>query len=126
MNEPVKVKYVPVDIVKEYIKQQMWLTADFDEMVKKYGIDVVEYKSCVSVTDYEASMLNGYTSFTVEEYAKKRASDWLSGCVNKHIKCTGKEREPAYRANEYYFGIMVGEVPKWKQKGEKDGKSSEV
>ncbi|MBO7451350.1 MAG: hypothetical protein J6U54_13380 [Clostridiales bacterium] len=120
MDEPVKVKYIPVDVAKEYIKQQMWLTADFDEMVEKYGIDVVEYKCCASVSDQEASMLVGYSNFTVEAYAKKRASEWLSECVDKHIKCTGKEREPVYRANEYYFGIMVGEVPKWKQKGEKE------
>lgn len=120
MNEPVKVKYVPVDIVKEYIKQHMWLTADFDEMVEKYGIDVVEYKCCVSVRDYEASMFNGYSSFTVEGYTKKRASEWLSECIDRHIKCTGKEREPAYRATKYRYGIMIGETPKWKQKGEED------
>lgn len=118
MDEPVKVKYVPVDIVKDYIKQIAWLTADFDEMVEKYGIDTVEYKCCVTIRDDEASMFTGYTNFTVDEYAKKRASEWLSECVDRHIKCTGKEREPAYRATEYRYGIMIGEIPKWKQKGE--------
>lgn len=126
MDEPVKVKYLPVDIVKEYIKQQMWLTADFDELVEKYGIDAVEYKCCVSIRDDEASMLDGYSNFTVEEFTKMRASTWLDKCLDKHIKCTSKERQPAYRSTEYYYGIMVGEVPKWKQKGEKDAESSEI
>lgn len=125
MNEPVKVKYVPVDIVKEYIKQQMWLTSDFDEMVEKYGIDAVEYKCNVTVSDQDASMFNGYTNFTVDEYSKKRASEWLSECLDKHIKLTSIERFPMTRAYEYRYGIMIGEIPKWKQKGEED-ESSEV
>ena len=100
MDKPVKVKYVPVDIVKEYIKQNTWLTADFDEMVKEYGIDAVEYKCCVTISDQDASMFNGYTNFTVEEFAKKRASEWLSECVDKHIKRVGKERCPMFRSTE--------------------------
>ena len=127
MDEPVRVKYVPVDVVKEYIKHYMWLTPEFDEMVEKYSIDTVEYKCCVSVTDQEASLFDRYPDFTVKDYIKKRALEWFSEFAEKHIKCTGVSRVPMmYGATEYYYGIMVGEVPKWKQKGENDGKSSEV
>lgn len=118
MDEPVKVKYIPVEAVKEYIKQQMWLTADFDEMVKKHAIDVVEYKCNVTISDDEASMFNGYSNFTVEEFTKMRASTWLDKCIDKHIKCVSKERNPIARATDYYYGIMIGEIPKWQQKGE--------
>lgn len=117
MDEP-GVKYIPVEAVKEYIKQQMWLTADFDEMVEQYGIDVVEYRCCVTVSDQDASMFNGYTNFTVEEYAKKRASEWLSESIAKHIKLGSKERQPLRRSTEYRYDLMIGEIPKWRQKGE--------
>lgn len=125
MDEP-RVKYVPVEAVKEYIKRYVWLTPEFDEMVEQYGIDVVEYRCCVTVSDQDASMLNGYTNFTVEEYAKKRASEWLSESIDKHIKLGNKERQPLRRCTEYRYDLMIGETPKWRQKGEEEDESSEI
>jgi hypothetical protein len=120
MDEPVKVKYVPLKEVEEIIKKHYWLTEDFYEMAERRGIDVVEYKCLVTISDQDASMFNGYTNFTVEEFAKKRASEWLSECVDRHIKCVDKERCPMFRSTEYRYNIMIGEIPKWKQKGEEE------
>lgn len=119
MDEP-RVKYIPVEAVKEYIKRSIWLTADFDELVEKYGIDIVQYRCSVTVSDLDASMFDGYTNFTVEEYAKKRASEWLSESIDKHIKLGNKRRQPFWRSTEYRFDLIVGETPKRQQKGEED------
>ena len=123
MDEPVKVKYVPVDIVKDYIKQIAWLTADFDEMVKKYGIDVVRYKQAISLGDTEMDAIKACTDWmTVEDFVKERMSSELddNNTIGKHLKCTDKKYFPSMRMTEYRYDIMIGEIPKWQQKGEED------
>ena len=126
MDEPVKVKYVPVDIVKKYRDLNMWLTADFDEMVEKYGIDVVRYKQTFSIRDTEMNAIKACTDWmTVEEYLKECMSSRLDDCdaIAKHAKCTDKSYYPEMHATEYRYDIMIGEIPKWQQKGEEDAKS---
>ena len=131
MDEPVRVKYVPVDIVKEHIKQQMWLTSDFDEMVEKYGIDVVRYKNSVIIDDMEMRAIRNSTDWMdVTDYVKEVVASNLEEAISKHVKCTSKQFypmsfNPEYHNTEYRYDIMIGEIPKWQQKGEKD-ESSEV
>lgn len=121
MDEPVKVKYVPVEVVKEYIKQVAWLTADFDEMVKKYGIEVVRYKNAISISDYEMRAIEACADWmSVVDFVKEHMASQLEDAINVHAKCTHKEYFPMERRTEYRYAIMIGEIPKWQQKGEDD------
>lgn len=124
MDEPVKVKYVPVDAVKNFIKGHYWLTSDFDELVDIYGIDVVHYKCNVTLSEREASMFEGNADFTAESFVKKRAAEWLSEKLEDHIKCTSVERLPVANARGYRYDVMIGEIPKWQQKGEADASNN--
>jgi len=120
MDEPKKYMYVPVVAVKNFIKGHYWLTSDFDELVDNYGIEVVHYKNKISISDEDASMFEGYSVLTVEEYAKQRAIAGFSEEAGKHVKWTGVEHDNFTKSTEYRFDIMIGEIPKRYQKGEKD------
>lgn len=121
MDEPVKkIKYIPVDAVKNFINGHYWLTSDFDELVSIYGIDVVHYKCNITLREYEASMLKGNADFTAESFVKKRAAEYLSEKLEDHIKCTGIERWPMENARNYRYDIMIGEIPKRFQKEENE------
>lgn len=113
-----KIKYIPVDAVKNFINGHYWLTSDFDELVEIYGIDVVHYKCNVTLREYEASMLEGNSDFTAESLVKKRAAEWLSEKLEDHIKCTSIEKLPIVNARNYRYDIMIGEIPKRLQKEE--------
>ena len=126
MDEPIKVKYIPVEAVKEYIKQRMWLTTDFDELVKKYGIDVVRYKNTVTIDDLEMRAVKASTDWMdVTDYVKEVVASNLEEAISKHVKCTSKQDyphklNPEWHNTEYRYDIMIGEIPKWQQKGEED------
>ena len=121
MDEPVKVKYIPVDVLKEYA----WVIPNFYEVVEKYGIDVVRYKQVVDIRDTEMNAIKACTDWmTVEDYVKECISSRLddSDTICKHVKCIDKKYYPDMHMTEYRYDIMIGEVPKWQQKGEDNGK----
>lgn len=122
MDEPVKVKYIPVEAVKEYIKRYTWLTANFDEIVEKYGIDVVRYKNVVNITEREMRAVEYSTDWNnIFEYVKEAvASNLVDEAINKHAKYIGKNYYPERNSTEYRYDIMIGEIPKRQQKGEEE------
>ena len=121
MDDP-RVKYVPVEAVKEYIKRYVWLTPEFDEMVEKYGIDVVHYKNTVTVDDLEMRAVKNSTDWMdVTDYVKEVVASNLEDAIAKHVKCTSIQYYPSrlypgYHNTEYRYDIMIGEIPKGQQK----------
>ena len=121
-----KVKYIPVEAVKEYIKRYVWLTPEFDEMVEQYGIDVVRYKNTVTIDDLEMRAVKASTDWmNVTDYVKEVVASNLEEAISKHAKCTSKRDYPnkivpKYHNTEYRYDIMIGEIPKWQQKGEEE------
>ena len=128
MDETVKkVKYVPFKAVEEMIKGYYWLCDwikdELYQMAEKQGIDVVRYKQAISIGDTEMNAIKACTDWmTVEDYIKERMSSELddNNTMAKHMKCIDKRYYPSMRMTEYRYDIMIGEIPKWQQKGEED------
>jgi len=123
MDDP-RVKYVPVEAVKEYIKRYVWLTADFDELVEKYGIDVVRYKNTVVIGELEMTAVKACTDWmNITDYVKEVVASNLENAISQHVKCISKRLVPEHHNTEYCYDIMIGEIPKWQQKGEEEDAS---
>lgn len=126
MDDPRVVKYVPVEAVKEYIKRYTWLTANFDELVEKYGIDIVRYKNTVTIDDLEMRAVKNSTDWmNITDYVKEVVASNLEEAISKHAKCTSVQYyphklNPEWHNTEYRYDIMIGEIPKWQQKGEEE------
>ena len=127
MDEPVKVKYVPLEAVEKLIEEDFclgeWAKEELYQMAEKYGIDAVRYKNTVSIGDLEMRAIECCADWNdVFDYVKEVVASNLEEAVNKHAKCTDKRYYPETRLTEYRYDIMIGEIPKWQQKGEKDAK----
>lgn len=120
MDEP-RVKYIPVDVIKEYFKRYSYIIPDFDDIVEKFGIDVIRYKNAISVSDQEMRAVKNSTDWmNVTDYVKEAAASNLEETILKHLKCTSKLHYMETCGTEYRYDIMIGEIPKWQQKGEEE------
>jgi len=120
MNGP-RVKYVPVDVIKEYFKRYSYIIPDFDDLVEKFGVDVIRYKNTIIVSDQEMRSVKNSTDWmNVTDYVKEAVASNLEETILKHLKCTSKLHYMETCRTEYRYDIMIGEIPKWQQEGEED------
>jgi hypothetical protein len=62
---------------------------------------------------------------SVTDYVKESVASNLEDAISKHVKCTSMQHFPSklypgYHNTEYRYDVMIGEIPKWQQKGEED------